>query len=70
MNEAFPVSIPIVTITFIIGASFYNYSLWPIFSYVTPFLTFTHFMGFICLLSFIPELPGKSKSAKKLKKQE
>merc|ERR1712226_226226 len=57
--DAFPQSIPIVTVTFIVSSVLFNYGLWGIFAWRTPIISFVNFMAIICGVTLIP---GKTKN--------
>merc|ERR1712189_17430 len=41
ISEAFPWSIPLVTVTFLIATGLFNFSLWRCFKFMTPVISFT-----------------------------
>lgn len=49
-----PYIIPIATASFIVGMICSIYALWPVWRVLTPFITFTLFMGVIFLATLLP----------------
>ncbi|CAH3143062.1 unnamed protein product [Porites lobata] len=49
-----PYVIPIATASFIAGMICSTYALWPVWKILTPFITFSLFMGVIFLATLIP----------------
>ncbi|XP_067386418.1 transmembrane protein 128 isoform X1 [Emydura macquarii macquarii] len=52
-DAQYPVLIPITTATFIAAAVCFNIALWPVWSFLTPLLLFTQFMGVVMLVSLL-----------------
>ncbi|XP_061423335.1 transmembrane protein 128 [Lethenteron reissneri] len=48
-----PVLVPTATATFILAALCLNMALWSVWSFFTPFLLFTQFMGVIMVISLL-----------------
>ncbi|XP_041476514.1 transmembrane protein 128-like [Lytechinus variegatus] len=49
-----PCAIPIATCSFVAGTLCLNIALWPVYGFLTPLFLFTLFMGFIVLVSLLP----------------
>ncbi|XP_072042050.1 transmembrane protein 128-like [Amphiura filiformis] len=49
-----PIAIPMATTTFIMGGLCVNIALWPVYGFLTPLMLFTVFMGFVVLVSLLP----------------
>merc|ERR1712048_368197 len=54
IDKRFPVTIPIATFIFVVGAICFNYSLWGVLGLMTPVVSFILFMGFIVIVASIP----------------
>ncbi|XP_048366238.1 transmembrane protein 128 [Sphaerodactylus townsendi] len=52
-DTAYPALIPITTATFIAAAVCFNVALWPAWSFLTPLVLFTQFMGVVMLISLL-----------------
>ncbi|XP_030419098.1 transmembrane protein 128 [Gopherus evgoodei] len=52
-DAQYPVLIPVTTATFIAAAVCFNIALWPVWSFLTPLLLFTQFMGVVMLVSLL-----------------
>ncbi|XP_019381929.1 PREDICTED: transmembrane protein 128 isoform X1 [Gavialis gangeticus] len=52
-DAKYPVLIPVTTATFIAAAICFNVALWPVWSFLTPVLLFTQFMGVVMLISLL-----------------
>lgn len=59
LSDAYPVSIYLATGVFVVGATAFNYAIWPIFKWMTPIVSFCQFMLFIIVVA---KLPGGKKS--------
>ncbi|XP_030841330.1 transmembrane protein 128 isoform X2 [Strongylocentrotus purpuratus] len=49
-----PSAVPIATCSFVSGTLCINIALWPVYGFLTPVLLFTLFMGFIVIVSLLP----------------
>ncbi|XP_004269680.1 transmembrane protein 128 isoform X1 [Orcinus orca] len=49
----YPTLIPITTATFIVAGICFNVALWHVWSFFTPLLLFTQFMGVVMLISLL-----------------
>ncbi|KAM8800709.1 transmembrane protein 128 [Rhynchonycteris naso] len=49
----YPTLIPITTAAFIVAGICFNVALWPVWSFFTPLLLFTQFMGVVMLISLL-----------------
>jgi hypothetical protein len=54
---ALPWGIPVSTGASVLAGLFFTIGLWPAYSFGTPLLLFTLFMGALMLTHFIPFLP-------------
>ncbi|KFW70501.1 Transmembrane protein 128, partial [Pygoscelis adeliae] len=52
-DARYPALISITTATFIAAAICFNNALWPVWSFMTPLLLFTQFMGVVMLVSLL-----------------
>ncbi|XP_061439949.1 transmembrane protein 128 [Rhineura floridana] len=52
-DASYPALIPITTASFIAAAICFNVSLWPVWSFLTPLVLFTQFMGIVMLVSLL-----------------
>ncbi|XP_054847778.1 transmembrane protein 128 [Eublepharis macularius] len=52
-DTAYPALIPITTAAFIAAAVCFNVALWPVWSFLTPLVLFTQFMGIVMLISLL-----------------
>nr|XP_056713843.1 transmembrane protein 128 [Euleptes europaea] len=52
-DTAYPALIPITTAMFIVAAICFNVALWPVWSFLTPVVLFTQFMGVVMLISLL-----------------
>ncbi|XP_030048459.1 transmembrane protein 128 isoform X2 [Microcaecilia unicolor] len=52
-DTKYPALVPITIITFIAAAVCYNITFWPVWSFFTPFLLFTQFMGMVMFISLL-----------------
>ncbi|XP_063165980.1 transmembrane protein 128 [Candoia aspera] len=52
-ETSYPALIPITTASFIASAVCFNISLWPVWSFLTPLVLFTQFMGIVMLVSLL-----------------
>ncbi|XP_066429377.1 transmembrane protein 128 [Eleutherodactylus coqui] len=50
-DAAYPGLVPVAVVTFLVAAVCFHVSLWPVWSFFTPGILFTQFMGFIMLVS-------------------
>ncbi|XP_056411119.1 transmembrane protein 128 [Hyla sarda] len=50
-DAKYPGLVPVAIITFLVAAVCINVSLWPVWSFFTPGILFTQFMGFVMLVS-------------------
>ncbi|XP_033633068.1 transmembrane protein 128-like [Asterias rubens] len=55
-ENAVPMAIPLATGTFIAGSICLNIAIWPVYSILTPVMLFTLFMGFIVVVSLLPNI--------------
>ncbi|XP_071483388.1 transmembrane protein 128-like [Diadema antillarum] len=49
-----PTAIPIATCSFVCGSLCLNIALWPVYGFLTPLMLFTIFMGFVVVVSLLP----------------
>ncbi|XP_070255539.1 transmembrane protein 128 [Myotis yumanensis] len=49
----YPALIPITTAAFIVAGICFNIALWPVWSFFTPLLLFTQFMGLVMFVSLL-----------------
>ncbi|XP_049645772.1 transmembrane protein 128 [Suncus etruscus] len=49
----YPTLIPITTVTFIVAGICFNVAFWHVWSFFTPLLLFTQFMGVVMLISLL-----------------
>ncbi|XP_063779277.1 transmembrane protein 128 [Pseudophryne corroboree] len=52
-DAKYPALVPIAIVTFLVAAVCINVSLWPVWSFLTPVILFTQFMGFVMLVSLL-----------------
>ncbi|XP_077159815.1 transmembrane protein 128 [Paroedura picta] len=52
-DTAYPALIPITTASFLAAAICFNVALWPVWSFLTPLVLFTQFMGVVMLISLL-----------------
>ncbi|KAJ6659419.1 hypothetical protein lerEdw1_019151 [Lerista edwardsae] len=52
-DASYPTLIPITTASFIAATICFNISLWPAWSFLTPLVLFTQFMGIVMLVSLL-----------------
>ncbi|XP_040191355.1 transmembrane protein 128 isoform X2 [Rana temporaria] len=52
-DAKYPGLVPVAILTFLVAAVCVNVSLWPVWSYFTPLILFTQFMGFVMLVSLL-----------------
>ncbi|XP_075050761.1 transmembrane protein 128 [Mixophyes fleayi] len=52
-DAKYPGLVPIAIVTFLVAAICINVSLWPVWSFLTPVILFTQFMGFVMLVSIL-----------------
>ncbi|XP_053314253.1 transmembrane protein 128 [Spea bombifrons] len=52
-DAKYPALVPVAITSFITTAICYNVSLWPVWSFFTPLLLFTQFMGVVMLVSLL-----------------
>nr|DBA29317.1 TPA: hypothetical protein GDO54_009553 [Pyxicephalus adspersus] len=52
-DAKYPGLVPVAILTFLITAICFNVSLWPVWSFFTPLILFTQFMGFVMLVSLL-----------------
>lgn len=52
-DAKYPELVPVAILTFLVAAVCFNVSLWPMWSYFTPLILFTQFMGFVMLVSLL-----------------
>ncbi|KAM4808277.1 transmembrane protein 128 [Rhinophrynus dorsalis] len=52
-DTKYPALVPITITTFIVAAICYNVALWPTWSFFTPLILFTQFMGMVMLVSLL-----------------
>ncbi|CAN2388564.1 Transmembrane protein 128 [Pristimantis euphronides] len=50
-DAAYPGIVPVAIVTFLVAAVCFNVSLWSVWSFFTPGILFTQFMGFVMLVS-------------------
>ncbi|KAE8629371.1 hypothetical protein XENTR_v10000462 [Xenopus tropicalis] len=50
-DNQYPALVPVTVAVFVTAAICYNVALWPIWSFFTPFILFTQFMGVVMLVS-------------------
>ncbi|XP_044139133.1 transmembrane protein 128 [Bufo gargarizans] len=50
-DAEYPGLVPVAVVTFLVAAICFNVSLWPVWSFFTPVILFTQFMGFVMLVS-------------------
>lgn len=48
-----PALVPIAITTFLVASLCYNVAFWPVWSYLTPLLLFTQFMGLVMLVALL-----------------
>ncbi|XP_041744603.1 transmembrane protein 128 [Coregonus clupeaformis] len=52
-DQEYPAIAPITTAAFIAASCSFNIALWPVWSFLTPVLLFTQFMGGVMLISML-----------------
>ncbi|KAM5191823.1 transmembrane protein 128 [Mantella aurantiaca] len=52
-DAKYPGLVPVAILTFLVAAVCFNVSLWPVWSFCTPLILFTQFMGFVMLVSLL-----------------
>ncbi|OCT96718.1 transmembrane protein 128 [Xenopus laevis] len=52
-DNQYPALVPVTVAVFVTAAVCYNVALWPIWSFFTPFILFTQFMGVVMLVSLL-----------------
>ncbi|XP_041748017.1 transmembrane protein 128 isoform X1 [Coregonus clupeaformis] len=52
-DHEYPAIAPITTAAFIAASCSFNIALWPVWSFLTPVLLFTQFMGVVMLISML-----------------
>ncbi|KAM3937253.1 transmembrane protein 128 [Leptodactylus fuscus] len=52
-DAKYPGLVPVAIVTFLVTAVCFNVSLWPVWSFFTPVILFTQFMGFVMLVSLL-----------------
>ncbi|XP_007529276.1 transmembrane protein 128 isoform X2 [Erinaceus europaeus] len=52
-DAKYPALIPVTTATFIVAGVCFNVALWHVWSFFTPLLLFTQFMGVVMLISLL-----------------
>ncbi|KAL0977802.1 hypothetical protein UPYG_G00161370 [Umbra pygmaea] len=52
-DQEFPAIAPVTTAAFIAASCSFNIALWPVWSFVTPVILFTQFMGVVMLISML-----------------
>ncbi|KAJ1214109.1 hypothetical protein NDU88_001736 [Pleurodeles waltl] len=50
-DAKYPALVPIAITTFLVASICYNVAFWPVWSYLTPLLLFTQFMGLVMLVA-------------------
>lgn len=52
-DQVYPAIAPTTTATFIAASFSFNIALWPVWSFLTPIILFTQFMGVVMLISIL-----------------
>uniref|UniRef100_H3A6W4 Transmembrane protein 128 n=2 Tax=Latimeria chalumnae TaxID=7897 RepID=H3A6W4_LATCH len=52
-DNKYPALVPLATATFVSAAICFNISLWHVWSFFTPFILLTQFMGLVMLVSLL-----------------
>ncbi|XP_018423574.1 PREDICTED: transmembrane protein 128 [Nanorana parkeri] len=52
-DAKYPGLVPVAIVTFLVAAVCFNASLWQVWSFFTPVILFTQFMGFVMLVSLL-----------------
>ncbi|KAM8867295.1 transmembrane protein 128 [Synchiropus picturatus] len=52
-DQVYPAIPPITTAAFIAASCSFNFALWPVWSFFTPLILFTQFMGVVMLISLL-----------------
>ncbi|KAM6979831.1 transmembrane protein 128 [Aplochiton taeniatus] len=52
-DQEYPAIAPITTAAFIAASCSFNIALWPVWSFLTPVILFTQFMGVVMLISML-----------------